>query len=397
MNDCAIVIAPHWDKGGSNNIFAAQCEYYRRKGWAVALILVPEFKRRRDRHIEFKSELPADWVATLYLGPAVRRARFILSKDILGNDADDFLHRNFMSRAGRLDRGALAYLRSKTIGEICVNWCDNMDVAIGLRRRLGQDGAKIILHTHDILAEQSRVNRTSGERRRKLELAWAAKASHIVHVSDSDARYFADNLGAPQTVSYITLHPENEKKLSRFVHRPDRSMILYVGSWNSINPPSIDWFFRQVVPFVTPAAQLCIVGNICRYIERDLGDAYRLRPNVHLLGRVEDIAEFYERAAVVAIPTVGGTGASVKFIEALAMGVPLVMTSQAIRGLPAEVGDILAPFVADRPIAFAEKLNSALSRPQADVDLRRVYLTHFSNESFFRRLAAASDAAQRNV
>ena len=32
MRDCAIVIAPHWHKGGSNHSFAAQIAYYREQG-----------------------------------------------------------------------------------------------------------------------------------------------------------------------------------------------------------------------------------------------------------------------------------------------------------------------------------------------------------------------------
>ncbi|THD42142.1 MAG: glycosyltransferase [Bradyrhizobium sp.] len=394
MTNCAIVIAPHFDKGGANNLFAAQCEYYRRKNWRVLLILCAEFKKRKYEYRNFRSELRADLVTTLHLGSAEKDIRFLISHRLLGEDSDDFVHRNFMNRAGRLDPEATAFLRGKEVKEICVNWCDNVDLAIALRRRFGQESARIVLHTHDVMADWSAWNQKRGARRRGLELKWSAAADHLVHVSEVDARYYARELGRSQTTSYVTLDPTVENALTLLSRRPKRSTILYVGSWNVANPPGMDWFFRQVLPFVDPDAKIVIAGSICGYIRERLSHQYGRHANVHLLGPVDDIAEYYERAAVVMMPTMSATGASIKFIEALAMGAPFVLSAPALRGAPEAVKAAVKPFVADRPIEFANKLNAMLGGEPPAVDLRRLYWEHFSNEAFFRRLGAASEAAQ---
>lgn len=398
MNDCAVVIAPNWEKGGSNNIFAAQCEYYRSKNWEVLLAFPPNLARRRDlrsssRRGPPKTELQADFVTTLYLGNFTRQIRYLISRRYFRNHPDGVLHRNFMSRACDLDEGARAFLRGKTIREICVNWCDNVDAALALRRSLDQPEARIVLHTHDIVADHTSPREKRTPEIRKLELEWVSKADYLVHVSEDDAAYFAQALRRPQTVSYITLEPRLERELGKFAYRPRPRTILYVGSWNAANPASMDWFFKQVLPFIERDVNIFIAGDICRYIRYNLAEYYSRSTNIHLLDRVDGVAEYYERAGVVMLPTVGGTGASVKLIEALAMGVPTVMNSLAARGLPAKVKEMLRPTIADGPIEFAERLNDVLGGSRPEIDLRRVYWDNFSNKVWFGRLEAGEEGS----
>lgn len=396
MNDCAVVIAPYWGKGGANNVFAAQCAYYHSKNWAVLLLLVPELRRRRDFNAPFHSELRADCVAQSRVGDLTKQVRYFISKKLLRNHSDGVLHRNFMTRVGGPDREASEFLRGKTIREICVNWCDNVDLAIKLRQTFGPPAAPIVLHTHDVVADHAWPEPERSQEIGKRELQWVGEADRLVHVSELDAQHFAASLGKPQKpqiVSYLTLDPRLERRLGEFSHRPKAGTILYVGSWNLANPPSIAWFFKQVLPFVDRSANIVVAGGICEYIRRGLGDHYARSDNIHLLDQVDDVAEFYERAAVVILPTTVGTGASVKLVEALAMGVPTVMSSLALRGLPLALKETLRPFTADRPIEFAEKLNGVLAGEVPSVDLRQLYWDHFSNAAWFRRLdAGESDA-----
>jgi hypothetical protein len=85
MNDCALVIAPYWGKGGANNVFAAQCAYYRSKNWAVLLLLAPELRRRRDFDAPFHSDLRADCVAQSRVGDLTKQVRYFISKKLLRN------------------------------------------------------------------------------------------------------------------------------------------------------------------------------------------------------------------------------------------------------------------------------------------------------------------------
>lgn len=390
MQDCAIIIAPHWEKGGSNNIFAAEIAFYKNKGWKTVLILLPEVKWRKAWKKEINSELKADVVSSLLLKDKVARLKFWASKALRRQNVDGILHRNYMMRPGKLRPAVSDFLKTVRVREICVNWCDNVDFALRIRDELGDPEIRVVAHTHDIMAHHKSERSAKRQARSDaMELAWLNKADRVIHVSDDDASYFADKLTVPQSTSYITLHPEAERRLTSFQHRPRQRCVLYVGSWNVANPPSVEWFIKQVLPFTDKNIKFVFAGNICDFIQEHLQYPFlHLRDNIHLLGRVEDISELYENAQAVMLPTTMGSGASVKFVEALAMGVPMVLSPLAVRGLPAEVKVQMAPFIADRPIEFAEKLSALLDGETPDFDFREVYRKYFCNEAWGRRLDA---------
>jgi polysaccharide biosynthesis protein PslH len=402
MQDCAIVVAPHWYKGGSNNIFAAQIAYYKNKGWDTILVLIPDFRWRRSLRAVIHSELKADHVSTISLSPFATKLRYRISKNVLKNHVHGTIHRNFMTREGALSEPARKFLSGKRLREICVNWCEYVDFAVNVKNAIGAHDAKIVVHTHDIMATHDLemmagkgIATTDAMRTRlvNLELQWLGMADLIVHVSDHDADYFAKLLNKPQVTSYITLDPETERRLASFQHRPRADAVLYVASWNVANPPGIEWFVKQAVPFVDRRVQFYFAGNICDYVASALSDQIARHENIHLLGRVDDLSELYECAQAVILPATQGTGASVKFVEALAMGVPMATTSRSLRGLAAEVTSAMAPFTADRPIEFADKLSAILSGQAPKADFRAMYWTHFSNEAWRRRLDGATGAS----
>ena len=59
---------------------------------------------------------------------------------------------------------------------------------------------------------------------------------------------------------------------------------------------------------------------------------------MELLGFVEDLHPLYERAACALVPLLSGGGSPVKFIEALAHGLPVVATPRGAAGVDAESG-----------------------------------------------------------
>jgi len=56
---------------------------------------------------------------------------------------------------------------------------------------------------------------------------------------------------------------------------------------------------------------------------------------IDVAGFVDSLAGLYAQADCVVVPIVEGAGSPVKFIEALAYGVPVVATPRAARGLAA--------------------------------------------------------------
>ncbi len=61
-------------------------------------------------------------------------------------------------------------------------------------------------------------------------------------------------------------------------------------------------------------------------------------PRVRILGFVDDLAPLYARAACAVVPLTTGGGSPLKFVEALAYGVPVVSTPRGAGGLDAAAG-----------------------------------------------------------
>jgi polysaccharide biosynthesis protein PslH len=72
-----------------------------------------------------------------------------------------------------------------------------------------------------------------------------------------------------------------------------------------------------------PDARLTVVGRGLREAPRD--------PRIEVLGFVEDLGGAYAAADVVAVPLQRGGGSPLKFIEALAYGLPVVASAHAAR------------------------------------------------------------------
>ena len=70
--------------------------------------------------------------------------------------------------------------------------------------------------------------------------------------------------------------------------------------------------------------------------------------------RVEDIRSFYARIGASIVPLLSGTGVSIKTLEAIAHGKPVVATSAGVRGLRRELYPEV--HVTDDPALFARKL-----------------------------------------
>jgi glycosyltransferase involved in cell wall biosynthesis len=387
-DDCAIIIAPHFDKGGSNNIFAAQIAYYESKNWISLLLLASEFKDRRSLDSTITTELKAGKIADIYISRRRRHLRYTISRHVLGNERNGPLHRHFINKIGTVDQETKKFLEGKHIRELCVNWFDNIDCALNIRTELQASDAPITVFTHDIMAHHKYTRRKKPIDISDIEDSNLRKADKLVHLSEVDATYFLKRISKSQKTSYATLNPETEVRLQSLRRKARPRTVLYVGSWNYSNPSGAEWFVRQVMPFSKKDITFFFAGSICNFLERHLWNETHV-PNVHLLHRVDDVIELYENVQAVVLPSIDGTGASVKLVEALAMGVPFVASPASLRGIPSALKDVLAPYTASRPIEFADKLEAVLDGRIIGHELRTLYWEYFGNKVWGSRLDAS--------
>lgn len=145
----------------------------------------------------------------------------------------------------------------------------------------------------------------------------------------------------------------------------DRPRVVFCGVMDyAPNEEGMTWFVREVWPLVRTErgdATLAIVGagptpalrNLCS------SDA-----SITVTGRVDDVRGWLWESAVSIAPLHVARGLQNKALEAIAAGLPIVMTSAVAAGLPAEAAP--ASLVADSAQQFAKHVLSLLRLSPAE-------------------------------
>jgi sugar transferase (PEP-CTERM/EpsH1 system associated) len=126
------------------------------------------------------------------------------------------------------------------------------------------------------------------------------------------------------------------------------------------NDEGMQWFVRDVWPLVRaarPDATLAIVGDGPTPALRNLcsGDE-----SITVTGRVADVSEWLWGSAVGIAPLHVARGVQNKALEAIAAGLPIVITEAVAGGLPPEAA--FASLVANTPRRFADHVLDLLQR-----------------------------------
>ena len=211
----------------------------------------------------------------------------------------------------------------------------------------GATGPRLVLNSHELgsLPRERRAAVTTGRTRRR-ELAEAARWRRLqvaatgwvdttLCVTPQDHELYAAMGGrglrtiplgmdtavitpvwepAPET-------PETHLFVGSFGHRPNRSAaeLLVTRIWPRVLQ-------------ARPGAELVLAGRGSRAFLSAL-PAAAVGPRVRALGFVDDLADLYRRARVVAAPLSEGGGIKIKILEAMARGVPVVTTSVGAEGI----------------------------------------------------------------
>lgn len=176
-------------------------------------------------------------------------------------------------------------------------------------------------------------------------------------------------------------------------HEPDT--ICFLGRMDYYpNIESMQRFCAEVLPLIRrrrPAVRLRIIGADPVPAVRRLATL----PGVEVTGFVPDVRPLTRQAAVNIAPLKIARGTQNKVLEAMALGLPVVASNAAARGVDAVPGEHL--LAADDPEAFADAVVGLLQDPAARARLatagRNRILSHHSWASSMLRLDALLERA----
>jgi sugar transferase (PEP-CTERM/EpsH1 system associated) len=170
----------------------------------------------------------------------------------------------------------------------------------------------------------------------------------------------------------------------------DENRICFIGRMDYFpNQQCMLEFCEEVLPIIhrrRPAAKLTIVGaNPPPSIEK-----LERRPGVEVTGSVPDVRPYVQRAAVTVAPLRIARGTQNKILESMAMGVPVVASEQAAKGVDAVPGEHLLTSSTAQLLAenVLKLLDNRDERQRLSVAGQERVRTHHSWQASMERLDA---------
>jgi len=226
--------------------------------------------------------------------------------------------------------------------------------------------------------------------------AMRASAALVVNAREADiARALA-----PSANVKVVMNGVEVDRLRPVGPPSGRPLVVFCGVMNyAPNHEGMTWFIRQVWPLVRaqrPEATLAIVGShpLSSMTALCGGD-----PSITLTGRVPDVREWLWDAALAVAPLHVARGVQNKALEAIAAGLPIVITEAVAGGLPEAAAS--ASLVANTPRRFADHVLHLLDRSPgerraiaAGADLSQ-FAWHQTLESLYPLLKQAASESYR--
>jgi polysaccharide biosynthesis protein PslH len=200
----------------------------------------------------------------------------------------------------------------------------------------------------------------------RFESALARMADHNVLVTSLEEEIFNQLIpGAPSVVVRNGVNLEHYQPDGT----PEPGHLVFVGVMDYYpNVQGCVWFVENVLPRLRdrhPNVHLSIVG--ARPNKTVL--ALASHPGVEVTGRVDDPREWLRRAQVSVAPLHIARGIQNKVLEAMAMGLPVVATTNATQGVGGRDGDHY--LVADDVDGQVTAISELLDDPDRAVELGR--------------------------
>jgi len=239
---------------------------------------------------------------------------------------------------------------------------------------------RTVLLTHDIdrvvnhqraLLEPSAWKRARALRRwrqeEREEVAAYRAATRVLALTPRDAESVRALAGPGTTVSVLPFGLPESAFAAPLAARNSRNLLFLGAMGAAFNRDAIVYFVRDIHPHLAdiPGLTVSVVGGALPAAVASFAE----RPGVEVPGHTRDITPFLARAAALVVPLRYAGGLRIRILEALAAGLPVVATPQAVAGLDVEPGKHL--MVAETPAGFRDAVQRILDEPGFAASLAR--------------------------
>lgn len=391
------LVHPAWHSCGSHQVFVAQAQAYSALGAKVTSLAVADFPgwTAGSKADKTYRAMTADLVADRRFYAGMPPARLATA--------------GFLSAAFKWLHGDAAAMLCETVdaaplpealrdSPIDLIHCNHFFLMPAARRLKGDRPCPILLDTHDIQARQFDLrnkNRFLLPPKARLEamlareIAEMVDADLLVHLNDEEARDWQELLPAKR---HALIYPAIKSAPTG----PGGDAIIIVASANHPNYLSIKWFLEAVRP-LCPDVALRIIGNVDAMLRAQAPALYARYADL-FTGRLDHLDAAYATAGLVLLPTISGHGLSIKTVEALSCGAPLIATPEAFRGIGIDPTSLANVTVAADAARFAAALSALAQKRPATAeerrvsDTRRLYEKLFAFDAYCAALGAAAAA-----
>lgn len=219
---------------------------------------------------------------------------------------------------------------------------------------------------------------------RDQEIELMRRYDRVICIQQTEQAKVAEWLGPEKVI--LAPHPVQAVALPL---RQTAAALGFVASRWHANVDGLRWFIEQVWPAL---AQTDLRLDVYGYVGQAFG-GLRM-PKVRFLGFVDDLAACYGQIDIAINPVRYGAGLKIKTVEAMAYGLPLVVSRQGANGLEALAGK--AFLLAGDAAAFADQIKRLAGDYAQRQALARAALSHaaanFGPDRCFRELAGQIEA-----
>ena len=180
------------------------------------------------------------------------------------------------------------------------------------------------------------------------------KADALISVSELDRDYHQKFARAPK--HYVIPNFLDENLYNSNGGSRENTIVMMANFYAYQNFAGLEWFINHVWNDELAAlGKLVILGVNSQNAFKTIAGNRKIE-NIEVLGPVEDIRPYNQRAKVSIVPLLHGSGSRLKCLESMALKTQLVSTSKGAEGIDHK-GSIL---IADKPLDFREKLISVM-------------------------------------